>query len=51
MKFIKIEFHGCSGIESCWRDPYSLCCYGLVLIQVTQDLQNLCISLQIFGQV
>jgi len=24
MKSIEIEFHRCSGIESCWRDPYSL---------------------------
>jgi len=24
MKSIEIEFHGCSGIRSCWRDPYSL---------------------------
>jgi len=24
MKFIKIKFHGRSGIRSCWRDPYGL---------------------------
>ena len=24
IKSIEIEFHGYSGIESCWRDPYGL---------------------------
>jgi len=24
MKSIKIEFHACSRIGSCWRDPYGL---------------------------
>jgi len=24
MKSIEIEFNRCSGIGSCWRDPYSL---------------------------
>jgi len=24
IKSIEIEFHGRSGIESCWRDPYGL---------------------------
>jgi len=49
MKSIEIEFHGRSGIGSCWRDPYGLCYCGLVLIHVTQDLQNFCISSWIFG--
>jgi len=51
MKSIEIEFHGCSRIESCWRDPYGLWRCGLDRMQVTQDLQNFCMSLWIFGQV
>jgi len=51
MKSIEIEFHGRSGIGSCWRDPYGLWCCGLDHIQVTQDLQNFCTSSWIFGQV
>jgi len=38
MKSIEIEFHGCSGIGSCWKDPYGLWHCGLDLIQITQDL-------------
>ena len=49
MKSIEIEFHGRSGIESCWRDLYGLWRCGLDCIQVTQDLQNFCILLQMFG--
>ena len=49
MKSIEIEFHGRSGIGSCWRDLYGLWCCGLDLIQVMQDLQNFCTSLRIFG--
>jgi len=51
IKSIKIEFHGCSGIRSYWRDPYGLWCCGLDLIQVTQDLQNFCTLSRMFGQV
>ena len=51
MKSIEIEFHGRSGIGSYWRDPYGLWCYSLDRIQVTQDLQNFCMSSRIFGQV
>jgi len=51
MKSIEIEFHGCSGIESCWRDLYSLWHCGLDRIQVMQDLQNFCTLSRIFGQV
>jgi len=51
MKSIEIEFHGRSGIESCWRDLYGLWRCGLDRIQVTQDLQNFCTSSRIFGQV
>jgi len=38
MKSIEIEFHGRSGIGSCWKDPYGLWHCGLDLIQITQDL-------------
>jgi len=51
MKSIEIKFYGHSRIESCWRDPYGLWHCGLDLIQVIQDLQNFCTSLQMFGQV
>ena len=51
IKSIEIEFHGCSRIESCWRDLYGLWCCGLDLIQVMQDLQNFCTSSRMFGQV
>jgi len=49
IKFMEIKFHGCFGIESCWRDLYGLWYCGLDLIQVTQDLQNFCTSLRMFG--
>ena len=39
MKSMEIEFHGFSGIGSCWRLPYGWCRGALDLVQVVQDLQ------------
>ena len=39
MKSMEIEFHGFSGIGSCWRLPYGWCQGALDLVQVMQDLQ------------
>ena len=39
MKSMEIEFHGFSGIGSCWRLLYGRCLGALDLVQVMQDLQ------------
>ena len=38
MKSIDIEFHGRSGIGSCFNKPKDLCRWGFALMQVVQDL-------------
>jgi hypothetical protein len=37
IKSIEINFQGQSGIGSCQRRPYGLCCFAFDLAQIVQD--------------
>ena len=51
MKSIDIEFHGRSGIGSCFNKPYGLCRWGFALMQVVQDLTYFLTNSRRPGQV